>query len=103
MTQGKQLCNFETSQFLFAVVADASFQTKLQIAMTHGHQLEVFVVPEGTKQFLLCFGQWVMAEKHVVSASKGKLDTAILWTAPGVHAPLVICGDGLWFAVVDYS
>lgn len=44
-----------------------------------------------------------MAEKHVVSASKGKLDIVILWTAPGVQAPLVICGDGLWFAVVDYS
>ena len=42
-----------------------------------------------------------MAEKHVSSASKCKLDTVILWTTSGVHALLVICGDGLWFAVVD--
>lgn len=42
-----------------------------------------------------------MAEKHVGSASKGKLDTVILWAVSGVQAPLVICGDGLWSAVVD--
>lgn len=27
--------------------------------------------------------------------------TVILWTTNGVHALLAICGDGLWFDVVD--
>lgn len=57
-----------------------------------------FVVHKGTKQFLLYLEQWLMAEKCVSSASKCKLDGVVLWKASGVHAILVVCGDGLWFA-----
>ena len=41
-----------------------------------------------------------MAEKYVNSGSKGKLDIVILWAMSGVQAPLVVCGGGLWPAVM---